>query len=98
MRDIKFRAWDGDGEKMLNWSLTKQFFSNCIECEHYQLEQFTGLQDSNGVDIYEGDVVYIAGYGDYVCEFPFLELYEAMPENDIGAILGNIHQNPELLD
>jgi hypothetical protein len=44
------------------------------------------------------DVVYIAGYGDYTAEFPFIELYEAYPENDIGEVIGNIYENPGLLD
>jgi hypothetical protein len=60
--------------------------------------QYTGLKDKNGVEIYEGYVVYLAGYGNYQAEFPFIELYEAQYVNDIGAILGNIYENPELLD
>lgn len=56
--------------------------------------QFTGLLDNNEKKIFQGDVVYLAGYGDYIAEFPFLDLYQASYENDIGSIKGNIHEVP----
>ncbi len=98
MREIKFRAWNGDYFEYSEFN----FKTGCLGCnfstyiETDTPQQFTGLKDKSGADIYESDVVYLAGYGNYLVEFPFLELYEAAMENDVGDILGNIHQNPEM--
>lgn len=108
-REIKIRAWDNCAEKMIIAGFDDGYTFIKSECGfdvygydgeeiHYlELMEYTGLKDKNGVEIYEGDIVYIAGHGDTIIEFPFIELYEASYENDIGSIIGNIYENPELL-
>jgi uncharacterized phage protein (TIGR01671 family) len=107
MREIKFRAWDKIEGKM--WRpivghdgvlMASNQLGGYVSYPANQdpLMQYTGLKDKNGVEIYEGDVVYLAGHGEYECEFPFIELYEAQAELDVGGILGNIHENPELME
>jgi uncharacterized phage protein (TIGR01671 family) len=92
-REIKFRAWDTE-LSIMGVPFTpfdSQFLSSGgTFSEGTIFMQYTGLKDSKGVEIYEGDVVYLAGYGDYIVEFPFIQLYESSHENDIGSIKGNI--------
>ena len=63
----------------------------------YDVDPFTGFQDSNGVDIYFNDYITIYGYG--VLEIEDLGdlviLVDACAENDIGEIVGNAYENKE---
>lgn len=70
MREIKFRAWIDDS-KRLEYVERIDFLSKLIlfcgkstwndyEYEDIIIEQFTGLHDKNGVEIYENDICLVS--------------------------------------
>ena len=60
MRELKFRSWDSS--KMRYWGFIEEgtFIGPPAEsgCFNYPVMQYTGEKDINGVEIYEGDIIY----------------------------------------
>ena len=120
MKEIRFRAWDTDMERMckpfdLDWfkddvPIPDDWTRGALFSETSIFMQYTGLEDKNGVEIYEGDYINITeddgrsyGHGNitfhrggFQCHD--MHIQDIYYENLVVEVIGNIYENPELLE
>jgi hypothetical protein len=118
MREIKFRQWHGN--QFTYWGMDIDYPGTFTgpstvdgQKSHEPHQQFTGLRDKNGKEIYEGDILFWQGNGKNWIVFWDEGAYRMnatddhepvkLNENLFGrrtrylAVIGNVYETGELL-
>ena len=121
MRELKFRVYDKTEKCYSDKAFSIDQLGLCyvqdedgygeeIDEERYIVEQYTGLKDKNGKEIYEGDIVTLNGEWEEIegtdCSVISFEngCFMVGDTSEAGSylsdwrVIGNIHQNADLLE
>jgi uncharacterized phage protein (TIGR01671 family) len=96
-----------------SWNHDKGYKINLTSQDNMVVQQYTGVQDKNKKDVYDGDILRNQLNGNYcyvrwACDMEYAGWSLARPDEPIGnlflnkhyknlEVVGNIFENPELL-
>ena len=120
-REIKFRVWNVNSETFVDQFEARIYIWGYVECDDGKewiepskgsivIEQFTGLKDKNGKEIYEGDIIHhgqeetsgeknevIFQNGEFGMRWQSQSLWHISCDSHFFEIIGNVHENAGLL-
>ena len=112
MREFKFRGYHLSTRTMLQEAVTGDVFRWCQDGQELAIMQYIGIKDKNGVEIYDGDNVKFqvanstppdkfqdtVRYSELNAQFQLGLFSFRMVYTSSLEVIGNIHQNPELIE
>lgn len=119
MREIKFRGYNGEkwlfGNLDIDYKTKQAAISDNRWWRHpvrfETVGQFTGLKDSTGKEIYEGDIIQneelfphtrgVVSYDAYLTRF-YIDTGDGdindLRQDEENRVIGNVYDSPELLE